>query len=88
MELHLWRTRDGEEVDFLLTSGDRVLALDAKLAVQGIRAAPVPRGLARVFPDLDRLVLVTLGGTRRMLSPRCEQVPVAELHDLLVQTFG
>jgi hypothetical protein len=48
----------------------------------------VPRGLARVFPDLDRLVLVTLGGMRQRLSPSCEQVPVAGLHDLLVETFG
>jgi hypothetical protein len=86
--VHLWRTRDGEEVDFVLTGGGRAVALDAKLAIQGVSPVALPAGLRKAFPGLGTLHLVTLGGERRRLSAGCEQVPVAELHDLLLEAFG
>lgn len=88
LQVHLWRTRDGEEVDFLVTAGDRALAIDAKLAVQGVRPVAVPRALVAAFPAVDRVVLATLGGERRGLSPTCEQVPVAHLHERLAEEFA
>jgi len=92
LALHLWRTKEGEEVDFVVTRTDRgpvdhphALALDAKLAIQGVRAEELPKRLAREFPSVQRMHLVTLGGERRMLSPRCMQVPIADLFDLLAE---
>jgi len=90
LAVYLWRTKEGEEVDFLVTRTDlgpgsraKVLALDAKLAIQGVRAEGVPRRCSLEFPDLERLHLVTLGGERRALAKGCEQVPIAELFALL-----
>lgn len=90
LAVHLWRTKEGEEVDFVVARTDlgpgaraAALALDAKLAIQGVRAEPVPPRCAREFPSLRRLHLVTLGGERRALSRECEQVPIAELFDVL-----
>ena len=88
IDVHLWRTRDGEEVDFIVTGGQQALALDAKLAVQGVSPARLPRGPAAAFPGLQTLHLVTLGGEQRMLAESCMQVPITSLHDLLVERFG
>jgi predicted AAA+ superfamily ATPase len=88
IDVHLWRTREGEEIDFVVTAGGRALALDAKLAIQGVSPMPIPPGFAKAFPDVKIVHLVTLGGERRMLSRDCEQVPVAQLHDLLAEAFG
>jgi hypothetical protein len=93
--VHLWRTKEGEEVDFLVTRTDLgpdeprdVLALDAKFAIAGLRPEPIPRRLALCFPKLRRLHVVTLGGEHRKLSASCEQLPIAELFDLLVEFAG
>lgn len=88
IDVHLWRTREGEEVDFVVTGGGKSLALDAKLAIQGVSPQSIPASLAKALPDVSRLHLVTLGGERRALSRGCEQVPIAGLHELLVTTFG
>ena len=84
-EVYLWRTKEGEEVDFLLLREGRVLALEAKLAIQGVSPVPVPPALGRAFPELSRILLVTIGGERRALSSACEQVPVAALFDRLCE---
>ena len=92
LEVHLWRTKEGEEVDFVVTRTDRgpgdrpeALALDAKLAIQGVRAEDLPTRFAKEFPRTERLHLVTLGGERRKLSARCEQLPIAALFDALAE---
>jgi predicted AAA+ superfamily ATPase len=88
VQVHMWRTREGEEVDFVLTAGDAALVIDAKLGVAGVSASTLPRGLREELPQVDRLILVTLGGERRWLSRGCEVVPLADLHGLLVDTFA
>lgn len=88
IDVHLWRTRDGDEIDFLVSGGGKTLALDAKLAIQGVSATSLPASLAKTLPHVSRLHLVTLGGERRALSRACEQVPIADLHDLLVAELG
>jgi hypothetical protein len=62
--------------------------IDAKLGVAGVSASTLPRGLREELPQVDRLILVTLGGERRWLSRGCEVVPLADLHGLLVDTFA
>ena len=92
LEVHLWRTKEGEEVDFVVTRTDRgpgdhpaALALDAKLAIQGVRAEAPPPRFSREFPAAKALHLVTLGGERRALSPTCVQLPIADLFDRLAE---
>jgi predicted AAA+ superfamily ATPase len=95
LAVNLWRTKEGEEVDFIVTRTDcgisaarPVLALDAKLAIQGVRPESVPRRCSLEFPTLRRLHLVSLGGERRVLSHDSEQIPLAQLYDLLCKFAG
>ena len=87
--IHLWRTKEGEEIDFLIVtdSGDTI-ALDAKMSLQATQAARLPESFKKLFPHVSQIVLVTFGGHRIRLSRECLSVPVAELHDFLIERSG
>ncbi|MDP3560525.1 MAG: ATP-binding protein [Legionellaceae bacterium] len=76
----LWRTKDQEEIDFLVQIGrERWLAIDAKLGMGSVQAASVPAALSTLFPSIKTLIVVTLGGEKRYLSETCLQVPITAL---------
>ncbi|MHB1927727.1 MAG: ATP-binding protein [Leptospirillum sp.] len=85
-QIYLWRTREGEEIDFLITtdSGDTI-ALDAKMSLQTTQAGRLPESFKKLFPHVNQIVLVTFGGHRIRMSRECLAVPVAELHDFLIE---
>ena len=87
--IHLWRTKEGEEIDFLIVtdSGDTI-ALDAKMSLQATQATRLPDSFKKLFPHVSQIVLVTFGGHRIRLSRECLAVPVAELHDFLIERSG
>jgi hypothetical protein len=84
-ELFFWRTKEGEQVDFLLkTANNRFYAFEAKLALQTIPVAVrLPNSFNKQFTDIP-LILVTFGGRQLELSDRCLVVPIAQLHDYLL----
>ncbi len=83
-QLFFWRTKEGEEVDFLVRDGTgRVVALEAKMGVHSIEAREPPRAFGKEFPGLDELAIVSYGGEERRLSDRCVQLPVTELSSYL-----
>jgi len=83
-QLFFWRTREGEEIDFLIMTEDgKVLALDAKMNVYVKNPALLPSSFRKVFPETREIVLVTFGGERLRLSKECLLVPVASLHQFL-----
>lgn len=82
--VHFWRTREGEEIDFLIiTASGAVVALDAKMSVQALQPFPLPRLFRTIFPATRQMVLVTYGGERLRLSQECLAVPVSGLVDFL-----
>jgi predicted AAA+ superfamily ATPase len=89
LTLYFWRTKEGEEIDFLVQAqgprGPRWLALEAKLAVQNVHKVDLPKSLAAELPELRDVWVVTAGGTSTALSERSIQVPITELADRLEQ---
>ena len=88
MALHFWRTKEGEEIDFLVeiagASGARWVAIEAKLASQHVEPIVVPRGLSAAIPDLHEVWIVTFGGTESRGSHTSTQVPIRNLADRLL----
>ncbi len=83
-ELYYLRTRDGDEIDFLVIGPNgRHLLLEAKLAVQATSSVQVPKEFAKILPVVTPLWVVTAGGRSRKLSTDCECVPIQELADRL-----
>lgn len=88
LRLYFWRTREGEEVDFLVEtqgpSGPRWTAIEAKFAIQNVAPIAVPRGLGKQLPDIREIWVVTPGGSETRLSPSSVQVPIRTLAQRLV----
>jgi uncharacterized protein len=86
-DVFFFRSKTGTEVDFILKQGEKIIALDSKLAIQGVGAEPIPGELKRVFPKLTEWGFVTYGGQKRKLSKECFQIPVSDLAEMIEQEF-
>ena len=90
--LSFWRTKEGEEMDFLVElrgkAESRWLAIQAKMAIQQVRPAPIPSTLAREIPELELVWIVTPGGPATQLSRWCHQVPLTQLAERLEEFVG
>ena len=83
--ISVWRTKDGEEVDFIIDTGTgHIIALDAKLGIHNVKPQNIPANFAKTFPQVKELLLVSLGGQLKKLSDTCRQIPLAELTDYLL----
>jgi uncharacterized protein len=79
-QLFYWRTRDGEEIDFLLQKdNETIIALDAKLGIHSVSPVKLPSSFKETFPAVQMLYIVSIGGKRQKLSKNCEQIPISEL---------
>jgi predicted AAA+ superfamily ATPase len=79
-QLFYWRTRDGEEIDFLLQKDNgTMIAIDAKLGIHSVLPTELPPSFQETFPAVQKLYIVSIGGHRQRLSTKCEQIPISEL---------
>lgn len=90
LDLQLWflRTKDGEEVDLLIQSGQRKLLIEIKLAIQGVSKVQVPTSLQRYVDESTPLWVVSFGGVNQALGDECYQVPIAQLTTKLREYFS
>lgn len=87
LALYFWRTKEGEEIDFLVEAqgpaGPRWIALDAKFAIQHVDPIAVPRALSLQLPEVREVWLITPGGDETRLSESSVQIPIRRLADRL-----
>jgi hypothetical protein len=90
--LHFWRTKEGEEVDFLVetqgAAGPRWIVVEAKFGSQRVDPLGIPRGLAAEFPGLSDIWIVTPAGAEARLSLTSIQVPIREFTRRLVEAIA
>ena len=85
-KVSFWRTKDGEEVDFIIDNGKgEMLALDAKLSIHGAEPRSLPPAISKTFPSLKQMILVTYDGKKLWLSKNCLQIPLTELTHFLLE---
>lgn len=84
--LFYWRTKEGEEYDFIIRTQNKVIVLDAKMAIHGVLPLKVSPSLSKSLKDVEMILgVVTYGGTLEKISPGCWQIPVKDLTNFLVQ---
>jgi predicted AAA+ superfamily ATPase len=84
--LSLWRTKEGEEIDFLLTTASgKTFAFDAKMSTQNIQVKHLPPSFKKLFPEVKHLILITWSGQTIQLAADCLVLPLECLHDFLTQ---
>ena len=85
-KLTIWRTKEKEEIDFILDNGNgKIIPLDAKMGIHSVEPESLPKSFTKIFPKVKELVLVSIGGTKKQLSPCCKQVPISELTTFLLE---
>ncbi len=88
-EAYFWRTKEGEEVEFILRNSlGKTLLVEAKLGLQSIRRIDVPPGALKEFGADVTMIVVAAGGESRRLSAHCEQIPVQELASYVDEFFA
>jgi len=89
LRVSVWRTRDGEEIDFIVEDGSgRAAAFDAKMGIHSVQAAELPASFKKTMPEVKEVAVVSFGGKTRRLSPECVQVPVGMLRAYLRELFA
>lgn len=84
-KLSFWRTKEGEEVDFIIQNEKgQLLALDAKLGIAGVEPIKIPKSLKETYPQVDKIIIVSYDGKKMHLSKDCLQVPISELTQFLL----
>lgn len=78
-ELSTWRTKDQDEIDFVLRSQDRFVLLDAKLAIHGASPFELDPEAKRVFGAHAHRAVVTSGGEISRLNRETWAVPIQRL---------
>lgn len=79
-----WRTKEGEEIDFIIATGKKYILLESKMATQSVKAIETPKSLYKIIPQ-KQVAVVTFGGTLKKLSENCQQVPISYLRDYLLE---
>lgn len=84
-QLYFWRTKDGEEIDFVLkTSENSIHAFEAKLAIHNVpQTIAYPPAFQKHFSPQTPLTVITFGGKKLRLSDYCQTLPITELHAYL-----
>lgn len=84
--LYFWRTKEGEEYDFIVEMENSFVVVEAKMAIQSAQPIRPSNALLRDLSSKPiRLAVCSPGGVRKPLSRDCLQVPVTELADFLLE---
>ena len=84
-DLSYYRTKDGEEIDFVISTGQKHVLLECKFAVQNAHYFPTSAAAQRIFGADIPVHLVTFGGQVRPLKNGSYQVPIGSLKQFLLE---
>jgi uncharacterized protein len=84
-EIYFWRTKEQEEVDFLIDIGNgRFVAVEVKLGTAKLHQYRIPNSIDRELPGLP-VVVVSLEGEPKQWSERLYSVGICHLADFIIE---
>lgn len=87
-KISYFRTKDGEEIDFVVEGNGKYLLLECKFASQSAVALRIPNSAKKVFGEESVIHVVTFGGEQKALSERGFQIPIKNLKDFLLNSLS
>jgi predicted AAA+ superfamily ATPase len=84
-QLSFYRTKDGDEIDFVIASGEKLVLLECKFAVQNAQYVATSAAAKKIFGPDTPVHLVTFGGDLRPLKNGSFQVPLRLLRQFLLE---
>ena len=83
--LYFWRTKEGEEVDFIIEiNPQKHISIEAKWSMSH-GPVSMPKQLKKDLPLVTEILLVVPGGEERVLSATCRQIPIDKLAKYLLE---
>ncbi|MDH4466874.1 MAG: ATP-binding protein [Bacteriovoracaceae bacterium] len=86
---YFWRTKDQEEVDFIIKMKNAWIVIDAKMAISGIPKLSLSHSMIETLSKEHcakfHMAIVSYGGESFRLSENCEQIPLSELTSWLLK---
>ncbi|MBS2037640.1 ATP-binding protein [bacterium] len=85
--LTYFRTKEGQEVDFVIDTGSKTLLLECKFSAQNTQYVPTPESARKVFGQDAPIHVVTFAGELRRLREQSWQVPIRQLRQFLLDAL-
>jgi predicted AAA+ superfamily ATPase len=88
-KIFTWRTKEKNEIDFIIQSGDQIICVEAKLAHHNVKSFDLDREALKVFPKQTKKILA-FAGTETIALDRgaTVAVPVIEIGTYLRNTMA
>lgn len=83
--LFTWRTKEKNEIDFILQKGTKFHFIEAKLGIQSAKPITLDSEAKKVFPFVVEKTVVTSGGQKRALDNETMAIPIQQLGQFLVE---
>jgi len=80
-----WRTKEKNEIDFILQNGTEFLFLEAKMGIHGAKTFDLDAEAKKVFPGIHKKIVVTAGGEPTKLDKETQALPLHQLGEFLVK---
>ncbi len=84
-QLHTWRTKEKNEIDFILTTPNQTFFIEAKMGVNSISDFKVDPEAKKVFRQNVKKIIVSAGGEIQKISTDSIGVPLKDLGDYLLK---
>jgi hypothetical protein len=83
-QLFTWRTKDQDEIDFVVQTQNQFILIESKLGIQSARPLTLDPQAAKVFPKDTPKLVVTAGGDTMSLSRDTTRVSIQNLGEYLL----
>lgn len=83
-EVFFWRTKDQEEIDFVIEEQDRFTLIEVKLGSGAAKSFKTPEALRKLKPKI-RKCIVTAGGEKRKIDADTDCLPIWDLCKYLTE---
>ncbi len=87
-EIYLYRTKEKEEIDFILTTINKKILIEVKMAAQNVKPIVLSGSAKKLFGESPKVFLVTYGGEHQKLAENQYQIPIKNLNLLFDELFA
>lgn len=87
IEVSYYRTKEGEEIDFVVQLNTRLLLIEVKLGTSSSRKIQFSSATKKIFGERPNFIFVTYAGEKLQLAENQYQIPVAGLDEYMKNFF-
>lgn len=84
-QLFTWRTKEQNEIDFVIQTGKAFLLIEVKLGIHGAKSFEIDSEAKKVFKNKFRKIVVTAGGSVTSLDKETTLVPIQSFAEYLLK---